>query len=93
MIKKCESRFSKRPMSRYMKEDIDLDEQRNECQMKILELSDMLDDLKEELADVEYYIDNARKIDDHDFDYGYENCKTSIGNVSAYLSWIRSASR
>ena len=93
MIKRNESRFSRKPMKRYMREDIDLDTKRDECQMQILELLDMLDDLKEEISDFEYFISTARRINDHDFNYGYDNCKGSIENASAYLSWIRNALR
>lgn len=82
-----------RKARRKIKEDIDLDTARDDCQMRLLQLIDMLDDLKAEISDLEYSVTTARSIDDKKFDYGFDNCKQSIDNAFTYISYIRNSIR
>lgn len=82
-----------RKANRRIKEDIDLDTAKDDCKMQLLQLIDMLDDLKAEISDMDYSVTSARNIDSRKFEYGFDNCKQSIDNASTFLSYIRNSMR
>ena len=92
-----ESRKTARMVSvrpkKFVKEDMDLDNAKDEYKMQLLQLIDMLDDLKEEISDLDYHVFSAGRINDRDFEYVFDNCKVSIENATTYLSCIRNALR
>ena len=82
-----------RKSKRRIKEDIDMDAAKDECRMQLLQLIDMLDDLKAEISDMDYSVTSARNIDSQKFEYGFDNCKQSVDNASVFLSYIRNSMR
>lgn len=88
---KKRAKLSGKAVRKRVCEDIDDDTDRFEYKMQLLELIDMLDDLKTRISDMDFDVTSARNIDDDKFYYGYDNCKQSIDNAETYLSYIRNS--